>query len=128
MLIYIFALTGYGGPRQFLQALYPNQTLRHEFFTWVAAEIGHDPTIAYAENFGGIPSVKPKEEGMAAAAYVTLSSFSFADDAGLTGAPELEKARVLLGLICAYGFDTAEETLKVRFPVSCHNHCVVCIT
>lgn len=118
---YIHTLGGCGGPRQFLQALYPNQALRHEFFTWVASEIGEDPTVAYAENFGDIPTAQPEKEGVVAVGYVRLSSFSFADDAGLTGAPELEKARLLLGLICAYGFDTSDEVVKVRFPASCPN-------
>ena len=126
-MFYILTLGGYGGPRQFLQALYPNQALRHEFFTWVAAEIGEDPTVSYAHYFGDIPTVQPEKEGGLAAMCVRLSSFSFADDAGLTGAPELEKSRVLLGLLCAYGFDTADEAVKVRFPATCHSSVGECM-
>ena len=100
-------------------SIYPNQALRHEFYVWVASEIGVDPTIMYAGKFQDIPTAKPKEEGSVAPACVPLQLFSFSDDAGLTGAPELEKARLLLHLLCAYGFETVDESVKVRFPAPC---------
>ncbi|CAL1166946.1 unnamed protein product [Cladocopium goreaui] len=91
------------------------KTLRHEFYVWVASEIGVDPTIMYAGKFQDIPTAKPKEEGSVAPACVPLQLFSFSDDAGLTGAPELEKARLLLHLLCAYGFETVDESVKAQW-------------
>ena len=107
---------GYGGLRQYLQAMYPNQGLRHEFYVWVASEIGVDPTVLYAGKFRDIPTAKPKEEDNVTPVCVPLQLFSFSDDAGLTGAPELEKSRLLLHLLCAYGCETVDESIKVRFP------------
>ena len=79
--------------------------------------------MQYATKWDDIPTVSVNHEGMARPAMVPIWLFSFASDAGLTGAPELEKSRLLLGLICAYGFNTSDEVLKVRFPAASW-HCV----
>ena len=109
-------LGGHGGARQYLQAMYPTEDLRDGFYMWLDSQIGSDPSVAYAEKFNHIPTVEPTKEGKVQPRVVALSRFSFADDAGLTGAPELEKSRLLLGFLCAYGFDSSDEVVKVRFP------------
>ncbi|CAK9085627.1 unnamed protein product [Durusdinium trenchii] len=70
--------------------------------------VGEDPTQMYALRYSDIPIAKPKQEGSVQPVCVPLSQFSFADDAGLTGPPELEKARLLLGILCSYGYDVEE--------------------
>ncbi|CAK9086206.1 unnamed protein product, partial [Durusdinium trenchii] len=40
--------------------------------------------------------------------------FSFSNEAGLTGAPELDKSQQLLGKLLAYGFSTSDEPLRAH--------------
>lgn len=96
----------------------PQPRASNNFYKWIQAQVGQDPSIFYAAKYDDIPTAEPKLEGNVTPATVPIWYFSFSDDAGLTGAPELEKTRILLGLVCAYGFETSDEVLKLRFPAA----------
>ena len=99
--------------------MYPTKDQRDDFYAWVAAEIGEDAIVRYPGKFSEIPTVQPQQELSTRPVCVPLACFSFGEDCGLTGAPELEKSRLLLGFLCAYGFESQDEVVKIRFPVTC---------
>lgn len=96
--------------------MYPTDTERQVFYTWLKDEIGFDPSVPYAAKFGDIPLASPNGESAVLPVRIPCWFFSFSNEAGLTGAPELDKSQQLLGKLLAYGFSTSDEPLRVRFP------------
>lgn len=112
----VICVAGFGGPRQYLQAMYPADSDRKAFYTWISHEIGEDPTVLYARQFGDIPVVEPNCENEAGTA-IPVWCFSFSSEAGLTGPPELDKSHGFIGKLLAYGFTSGDEPVRLRIPV-----------
>lgn len=98
--------------------MYPSEDSRKDFYTWLAGEVGLDPSNLYVRKVSDIPSPPANQEHTASPAIVPIHLFSFAEDAGLTGAPELDKSKKMLELLFSYGFQSADEVVRVRVPAA----------
>jgi len=115
------SLQGYGGARQYLQALYTTKTSRMEFFEWVNAQIPALNTVEYVETYDALPSCQPGDEQSQMAFLLRIWAFSFQDDASLREAPGLSMSWDLYGHILVDGFVTATEPVYAKALVACHD-------
>ena len=114
--------------KQYLQHCFPTTEKRHNFYTWLKDEIPFPPDIAYAYTLGDVPFCVDGKEDEISVAYVHISAFGFGPDAGLTGNVDLCKSEVLLQLIVAHGFTTAEDPSRVRWSTAAPVFAARCVT
>ena len=104
--------------KQYLQHCFPTTEKRHNFYTWLKDEIPFRPDIAYAYTLGDVPFCSDGREDEIGVAYVHISAFGFGPDAGLTGNVDPCKSDVLLQLIVAHRFTSAEDPIRVRWATA----------
>ena len=113
MILFLLHYLGHGGPRQYLQYLFPNQPKRNEFALYLDDQI-KESTRRLVESWRELPVVQAGSEDEQSAVYVHPCKFSFASDCSRCGAVELHKAQALIEQYLVEGFLTSTEPLLVR--------------
>ena len=105
---------GYGGPRQFLQSMFPTRALKLDFAKRLVDLLPADASVNYIRNYEDLPTAISGNEHLQSPFSLHLSLFSFENDASLREPTSLKTFDALLGSILADGFQSSTEPVFVK--------------